>query len=166
MTVFEKSFVIHVPQKRVWDFHSDPVTLTQITPKPIQVRIHSCDYPVRDGSKVLMTLSIGPFAVRWNSVIVNHAELDQFTDQQIQGQGPFKSWRHTHRFQPSKDGTLVTDHVEYALPFGLLGKLADAIAGRWIIHAMFNARARATRAHLERSIHTPTLTGANTHASA
>lgn len=47
-------------------------------------------------------------------------------------------------------GTRVTDYMEYEMPLGALGRIADAIGGRFMIASMFNARSRATRALLER----------------
>jgi ligand-binding SRPBCC domain-containing protein len=40
--------------------------------------------------------------------------------------GPFKSWHHTHLFESSPGGTLMIDDVDYASPFGLLGRIVDA----------------------------------------
>lgn len=39
----------------------------------------------------------------------------------------------------------MTDRVEYALPFGILGRLADKTVMRVVFAAMFAARHRATR---------------------
>jgi ligand-binding SRPBCC domain-containing protein len=161
MASFERSFILHAPLREVWNFHSDPVALTQITPGPMRVQIVDCDYPVQRGSRVLMTMWLGPVGVRWNSTITEHVAEQYFSDEQITGQGPFKRWKHTHRFMAVPAGTLVTDHVEYALPLGVLGVIADWMAGRWVIRAMFNARARATQKALER-----TRLGADTGADA
>lgn len=149
MTVFQRSFTLNAPLDKVWEFHSDPVALTRITPKPVRVQIQDVDYPVVAGSKVIMRLLVGPIGVQWNSVISDHSPMSYFTDTQIEGQGPFKRWKHTHRFEQADGRTVVADHVEYALPFGILGRIADALAGRAMIASMFSARARATKALLE-----------------
>ena len=149
MVVFERSFTVRVPLKLVWDFHSDPVALTKITPKPIKVVIKACDYPVQAGSRVLMVLQFSWFAIQWNSVISEYVPFQHFTDTQIKAQGPFKSWKHTHNFEATAAGTVITDHVEYEMPYGFLGRLADRVGGRLFINAMFRARARATRTRLE-----------------
>lgn len=149
MSVFERSFIVHAPLKEVWGFHNDPVALTKITPHPITVELQSVDYPVTTGSKVLMRMHIGPVSVQWNSQIVGQVDGEGFTDVQITGQGPFRIWKHTHSFAAVAEGTRVTDHVEYEMRFGFLGKLADVLAGRLMIAAMFSARKRATRAYLE-----------------
>jgi ligand-binding SRPBCC domain-containing protein len=48
-----------------------------------------------------------------------------FTDEMQRG--PFKRWRHTHRFEPNEGGTLMHDHVDFASPFGPLGAAFDAV---------------------------------------
>jgi ligand-binding SRPBCC domain-containing protein len=58
---------------------------------------------------------------------------------------PFCHWRHHHLFAEVPGGTLMTDRVEYALPFGLLGRLLDTTVMRVVFAAMFAARHRATR---------------------
>ena len=152
MAAFERSFVVRVPIGLVWDFHRDPVGLTKITPKPIRVQIEAYDFPIRKGSRVLLrVLVLGLIAVRWNSQITEYVPLQHFTDEQIKGQGPFKAWKHTHRFAAVSDGTRITDHVEYELPFGLLGRMVERVIGRLLIGAMFTARAQATKAYLERN---------------
>jgi ligand-binding SRPBCC domain-containing protein len=49
----------------------------------------------------------------------------RFVDEQASG--PFRSFRHEHVFTPIDGGTRVDDHVEYSAPFGVLGRLAEAL---------------------------------------
>jgi uncharacterized protein len=151
MAVFERSFDLKASLDEVWNFHSDPVALTRITPKPIVIQVTACDYPVEIGSRVNLLLKVGPIGVRWNSIITHHRPMESFTDTQVAGQGPFKRWKHTHQFSLVPGGTRVTDSVEYEMPFGILGRIANATGARLMIAAMFSARERATRASLERS---------------
>jgi ligand-binding SRPBCC domain-containing protein len=62
---------------------------------------------------------------RMTSKIVALDATRTFTDEMQRG--PFKRWRHTHRFEPTDDGTVVRDHVEFASPFGPLGSAFDAL---------------------------------------
>ncbi|MEA2537040.1 MAG: hypothetical protein QOF11_1274 [Chloroflexota bacterium] len=48
-----------------------------------------------------------------------------FVDEQVSG--PFRSFRHEHRFQPTAGGTLMTDDWQHVAPFGALGRLADRL---------------------------------------
>lgn len=132
----------------VWEFHDDPVALTKITPV-VHVRVEHCDYPVRKGSIIRLTLSVATFHIRWNSLIAECNPNHLFIDEQLKNQGPFKRWKHTHRFMAVGRGTQITDSVEYEMPFGLLGKIVERVFGRFIIKSMFDARSRATRTFLE-----------------
>jgi ligand-binding SRPBCC domain-containing protein len=62
---------------------------------------------------------------RMTSKIVALDAPREFTDEMQRG--PFKRWRHTHLFEPRRDGTLMTDHVVFASPLGPLGAAFDAI---------------------------------------
>jgi ligand-binding SRPBCC domain-containing protein len=42
-------------------------------------------------------------------------------------EGPFACFRHEHEFTPRDGGTLMIDRVDFAAPFGLLGKVADVL---------------------------------------
>jgi ligand-binding SRPBCC domain-containing protein len=150
MGVFESSFVVNAPLEAVWAFHNDPGGLAKITPPPLRVVVEGYDAPLRAGSRIRMSIGVGPARVRWNAILADHQPMAEFTDRQIPGEGPFRSWTHTHRFEPVPGGTRVTDRAEYAFPLGVLGRLADRVAGGLMIRLMFNARRSATRAWLER----------------
>ena len=48
-----------------------------------------------------------------------------FADEMLQG--AFHSLRHTHSFEANTAGTLMRDTLEFTAPFGVLGKIADAL---------------------------------------
>jgi ligand-binding SRPBCC domain-containing protein len=53
-------------------------------------------------------------------------ELDRptfFVDEQTTG--PFRRFRHEHRFQPDGDGTIMTDEIAFAAPFGPIGHAVE-----------------------------------------
>ncbi|MGC7153446.1 SRPBCC family protein [Paenarthrobacter ureafaciens] len=57
---------------------------------------------------------------------ITHMEAPaSFTDQQVRG--PLKYLRHTHEFRPDGSGTLMVDTVEFAAPFGALGRLVEKL---------------------------------------
>jgi len=41
--------------------------------------------------------------------------------------GAFKSLRHAHEFEARGGLTMVRDHITWTPPFGVLGKIADAL---------------------------------------
>lgn len=42
-------------------------------------------------------------------------------------QGAFQHWRHTHYFVAQAGGTLMTEDADFASPFGIIGKIFDAL---------------------------------------
>lgn len=48
---------------------------------------------------------------------------DYFVDEQVQG--PFRTFRHVHEFTDDADGTTMVDRIEFAAPFGPLGRLVE-----------------------------------------
>ncbi|HJU83104.1 MAG TPA: SRPBCC family protein [Holophagaceae bacterium] len=48
-----------------------------------------------------------------------------FTDEQVRG--PFRSFRHQHRFESVPGGTLMVDEWVHVAPLGLLGRIADRL---------------------------------------
>ena len=54
-----------------------------------------------------------------------------FVDEQVKG--PFASFRHRHEFEATDYGTVMRDQVEFAAPFGFLGRLAERLfLGRYM----------------------------------
>lgn len=61
-------------------------------------------------------------------------ELDRphaFVDEQISG--PFRSFRHEHRFDESGCTTIMTDRVRFDAPVGPIGRIAESLLlGRYL----------------------------------
>jgi len=56
---------------------------------------------------------------------------ESFTDEQVRG--PIRFFRHMHEFIPDDGGTLMIDRVEFAAPFGVVGRIAEkAFLGRYL----------------------------------
>lgn len=61
-----------------------------------------------------------------------------FTDEQVRG--PFKSFRHVHEFQSTAAGSIMTDHVEFTAPFGLVGRVVERFVLRQYLERLIAAR--------------------------
>ena len=48
-----------------------------------------------------------------------------FVDEQVRG--PFRSFRHEHRYQTDANTTLVIDRIEFTAPLGPLGTIAERL---------------------------------------
>ena len=77
------------------------------------------------GEEVTWEASLFGLRLHMTSKIVAFDRPREFTDEMRRG--PFASWRHTHRFEPSAEGTLMHDAAEFASPLGPLGRAADEI---------------------------------------
>ena len=80
------------------------------------VSISSTDASIKDDATITIKLPIiGPIGVPWTLKHTDYRENEQFCDKQISG--PFRSWKHTHRFIPSNNSSCVMrDEISYALP--------------------------------------------------
>ena len=65
----------------------------------------------------------------WVTEITHVQEPHSFVDEQRFG--PYKFWHHQHRFREVPGGVEIRDIVNYALPFGPLGRIAHStVVGR------------------------------------
>lgn len=85
------------------------------------------------------------FGIWWRMTaeITAYEPPGRFVDEQRRG--PFRRWRHEHRFEPDGDGTLMRDIVEFRAPFGPLGRLVDAVVLRRYMMRLIAARNRHLR---------------------
>lgn len=144
----EKSSVVRAPRARVWAFYDDPENLGRITPPGVRVELLAKPTRPRLGHRVLLRIRKGPIAVRWDARFVEYEPLHRFVD--VQDRGPFKSFRHEHRFEDAPDGgTRMTDTIDYEPPFGPLGWVADLLVVRRELEQMLEFRHERTRRLLE-----------------
>ena len=123
MHVLERETIIPAPRERVFPFFADAHNLERITPPTLKFRILTAGpIEMRAGAVIDYRLSLSGLPFRWRTLIEVWDPPNRFVD--LQTKGPYALWRHTHTFQDLPDGTTrMRDRVEYALPFGALGKL-------------------------------------------
>jgi ligand-binding SRPBCC domain-containing protein len=149
---------IAAPLSAVWAFHEDVRrALPALSPPGAAVAIESADLPVHVGS-IIVIAGKGPVGkLRWVAKVVEHVppravafgEEARFVDEQQSG--PFARWRHSHEFERiDEKSTRLTDRVEYVVPWGPVGWLADVAFVRWQIIAMFKHRHAMTKKLLEK----------------
>ena len=144
------------PIELVFAFFANPENLPRLMPSWQKARIEEAAFApppprpvapdpalrlntIAAGANSRITLSFRPFPysplrIPWEAEIAEFAWNDHFCD--IQLRGPFAYWRHCHRLHPETrantvgvliHGTLVRDEVEYELPYGPLGGLAQRL---------------------------------------
>ena len=127
-------------------WHDRRGAFERLVPPWAPVRLASFE-GIREGDRAVIRLGPGPLALRWVAAHTDVVEGRQFADVQVQG--PFAEWKHTHRFQPDGDGTsALVDHIDYALPGGPLGEaVAPLLAPE--LRRQFAYRHRVTRRDLD-----------------
>ena len=126
------------PIEEAFNFFSRPETLEAITPPWLGFHIVKADRQLHTGSLINYKLRIHGLPMRWTSEITVWEPPYRFVDTQLRG--PYKMWHHTHRFISQDGGTQIVDHVDYALPFGILGQLAHALMVSRDVETIFRYR--------------------------
>jgi ligand-binding SRPBCC domain-containing protein len=80
----------------------------------------------------------------WKTVITEYEPPFLFVDEQTVG--PYALWRHRHTFRPGEAGTVVSDHVDYVLPFGWIGRIVHRFMVRRQLERIFAFRQKALAA--------------------
>lgn len=61
-----------------------------------------------------------------------------FVDEQVKG--PFRRFRHVHEFSEDSDGTVMVDRIEFAAPFGPMGRLVEKLVLTRYLHKLIEQR--------------------------
>jgi uncharacterized protein (TIGR01777 family) len=143
--IFRKRSRIEAPAEELFNWHGRPGAFERLSPPWDPVQIVERVGGMQDGGRVVLRLPVaGPISVRWVAEHADYVEGESFRD--VQSQGPFNHWSHTHSFAGDGDGaSVLEDEIEYELPLGIAG---DLIAGRAVksrLREMFAYRHRITR---------------------
>jgi ligand-binding SRPBCC domain-containing protein len=105
----------------VYAWHALPDALEKLTPPGEPAKIIEKTGGIERGARVVLEVGKWPFRQRWVAVHEDFEVGRYFTDQQVSG--PFAYWKHVHTFEPQGPAaSILEDRVEYALPFGFLGR--------------------------------------------
>ena len=165
MPVFERTSRYPYPRATVFAWHTRPGALTRLSPAGMltQLKPHTDGINVGSETEALLShpLVAGllpnvprrgvrkgvPIGVRW---VARHVELvpnERFVDEQVSG--PFKLWRHEHKFADGPGGsTIITDRVTWELPVTLPGRLDQALV-EMQLDGLFAFRERQLRDDLD-----------------
>lgn len=121
-----------------FEIFENPHNLTRITPSWLNFVVTSKDVQMGKGAEIEYTIRWLGLPFRWKTLISDYEPPFWFTDEQAKG--PYKLWKHRHTFEPTPEGTKVGDLVEYALPFGTLGRLVHKLVVRKQLEQIFQYR--------------------------
>ncbi len=133
---------VPVSLREAFAFFEDPHNLARITPAWLNFRIASpAPIQMRKGAEIEYRIRWLGLPFNWKTAITEYEPPFFFVDEQAAG--PYAYWHHRHDFRPTEYGALVSDRVDYALPFGPLGRLAHRLAVRRQLQEIFNYRQKA-----------------------
>lgn len=148
MPEFTRATRLPVSAAEAFRWHARPGALERLTPPWEEVSVLDRTGGIEDpGSRVSITTRIGPFRKRWVAEHRDFVEGRMFRDVQVEG--PFARWDHTHTFRPAAEGgCILEDRVEYALPGGWLGRTLGGGAVRRRLERIFSYRHETTAADI------------------
>ncbi|HKO60372.1 MAG TPA: SRPBCC family protein [Pyrinomonadaceae bacterium] len=141
---FTKQSVIRATPECVFQFHEQPDALAQLTPPWERARVIQPASISDIGSRAVVELVVlGFFKRKWVAEHTVYDPPNQFEDVQIEG--PFKTWRHLHIVERHADGALLRDQISYEPPLGFIGRLAAPLLVQPRLEKVFNYRHEITR---------------------
>lgn len=92
---------------------------------------------------MIITYKVSPlFGIKlnWMTEITQVKENQYFIDEQRFG--PFALWHHQHHFKEVKGGVLMTDILNYAIPYRFIGRIANSLVVAKQVNEIFTYRER------------------------
>ncbi|SOD11914.1 SRPBCC family protein [Pedobacter xixiisoli] len=126
-----------------WDFFSNPTNLSKITPAEMDFKVVTSNLPQHIHNGLIIEYVVRPLAgvpLKWISQISSVNAPHSFVDEQLKG--PYAYWHHEHTFEEKGGKVLMKDKVTYAVPFGVLGQLANKLVVRSKLEEIFNYRTK------------------------
>jgi ligand-binding SRPBCC domain-containing protein len=104
-----------LPPEKLFPFFADATNLEAITPPWLKFQVLTPNIVMGEGTLIEYRLRVHGFPLRWHSRIVVWQPPHRFVDEELRG--PYRRWIHEHSFEEQNGGTLVRDHVHYAVWF-------------------------------------------------
>jgi len=139
MYILRREQWIERPIDQVFAFFADARNLEQITPPWVGFKIlfMSTDC-IEEGTIIRYRLRLHGIPLHWRTKICAWDPPSSFVDEQTRG--PYKTWRHTHSFEAHGNRTKMLDEVQYALPFGIFGRIVHWLKVRKDVSRIFDYR--------------------------
>ncbi len=144
---FEWSRIVEADPGTVFCWHARAGAFHRLSPPWESVQLVAQTGGIEDGARVRLRLRAMGIPLYWD---LEHSEYrfgEQFCDQQVRG--PFKSWRHLHRFESAgSNQTRLVDRLAIELPVGALGRWVGRHFLRKQLQRLFQYRHDVTSSDL------------------
>jgi uncharacterized protein (TIGR01777 family) len=147
MPHFTRRTPVDAPAEALYAWHARPGALARLSPPWLDAEVlrHT---GVDEGDEAVIRLGLGPAKLRWVAEHYDHVPGVGFRD--VQAEGPFAHWVHSHRFLPDGPArSILEDEIKYGLPLAPLSTAARPLVGRALARA-FAYRHRVTKEDVER----------------
>nr|WP_067059780.1 SRPBCC family protein [Mucilaginibacter sp. L294] len=136
---------IPISLDEAWAFFSSPLNLQKITPPDMRFVVTS-DYTAdtKMYAGMIITYKISPLAgikLNWMTEITHVQDRKYFVDEQRFG--PYALWHHQHHFKEIAGGVEMTDILNYAIPFSIIGRLTNKVYVGKKVKDIFDYRVKA-----------------------
>jgi ligand-binding SRPBCC domain-containing protein len=143
MKIYQLKRTQHLPisLKEAWMFFSSPHNLETLTPDDVgfEIQYNSGKEKMYAGQIIHYKIQLFPaIKTRWTTEITHVSEGHYFIDEQRFG--PYAFWHHQHFFKQTLDGVEMTDKINYAIPFGILGRFANWLFVDRMLNRIFEYR--------------------------
>jgi ligand-binding SRPBCC domain-containing protein len=126
---FKRTQFLPITVDQAWIFFSSPENLSKITPAYMDFKITYNSGEAQRmyaGQIIKYKVKILPgVSVRWVTEITHVNKPHYFVDEQRSG--PYSLWHHQHQFREVPGGVEMTDDLNYAIPLGIIGRLANRL---------------------------------------
>lgn len=147
MPIFERSVTIRATPEQLFDFHTDTENLARISPRWFRTKVLNDTGSGVDRKVDFRVTSFG-IPTRWEVAVSEFERPNALAD--LVTNGPFKYFHHRRVFESTGNNvTNMTDRIEYSLPLGIAGRIADRLFVRRLIERMFAYRHQRTKELLE-----------------
>lgn len=148
MQKFQSQVEINSSAESVFRWHDNPGAFERLMPPWEPVEILERDEGITNGTRIKFNIPLPFTKWTWVAEHQNYEAGKQFEDVQLDG--PFKSWRHRHEFEMiNTEVSRLIDTIQYQIPYPPIGKW---IVGRMLrnkLKRMFRYRHALTKADCE-----------------
>ena len=119
LAVLDRETMVPAPLPETFAFFADAANLARLTPPWLGFTVVTRPpVVIRHGAEIDYVINVFGLPVPWRTRIDVWEPGVRFVDRQIAG--PYRWWRHEHRFEAVAGGTRVVDRVEYLPRFAWL----------------------------------------------